>query len=95
MSSEVLHPIPGIVKLCVSPRHSRGFTSINYHTGLNVLWIWTIEEELVQQHIVKRVARPDPENPPSSPTLESMHNNRYGCILGYSVEPDGVADDHL
>jgi hypothetical protein len=24
-------------------------------------------------------------------SLESLHNNRHGCIMGYSVEPEGVA----
>ena len=42
-------------------------TILNYHTGLSALWTWAVEEGLVEQHIMKHVARPDPEKPAIKP----------------------------
>jgi site-specific recombinase XerD len=39
----------------------------NYHIGLSALWTWALDEGLVQQHIIKRVARPVAEKPAIKP----------------------------
>ena len=36
-------------------------TLLNYHIGLSALWTWALDEDLVSEHIVRRVKRPKPE----------------------------------
>lgn len=36
-------------------------TILNYHTGLSALWTWAVSEDLAQQHVVKMIERPKPE----------------------------------
>jgi site-specific recombinase XerD len=42
-------------------------TLLNYHTGLSALWTWAVSEDLVEQHILRRVIRPKPEEPAIKP----------------------------
>jgi integrase/recombinase XerD len=42
-------------------------TLLNYHTGLSALWTWAVSEDLVEQHILKKVIRPKPEEPAIKP----------------------------
>jgi site-specific recombinase XerD len=45
-------------------------TKLNYHTGLAALWTWMIEEELVEEHVVRQVKAPKPEKPVVQPLSE-------------------------
>jgi integrase/recombinase XerD len=42
-------------------------TLLNYHTGLSALWSWALGEGIVTSHIVRQVAKPDPEKPAIKP----------------------------
>jgi site-specific recombinase XerD len=45
-------------------------TVLNYHIGLSALWTWALEEELVDEHLIRKVRRPDPEKPVIIPFTE-------------------------
>ncbi len=45
-------------------------TILNYHTGLSSLWRWALEEELVEENIIRKIAPPDPEKPEINPFTE-------------------------
>lgn len=55
----------------ITPSHVRRFlgslnglsakTALNYHVGLSALWTWAIAEDLAQEHIVRKVQAPKPE----------------------------------
>jgi integrase/recombinase XerD len=46
-------------------------TVLNYHTGLSALWTWCLNENLVSEHIVTKVARPKPEQRDIKPYNQS------------------------
>jgi site-specific recombinase XerD len=55
-------------------------TVLNYHTGLSALWTWAAEEDLVKHHIIKKVARSDPEKPAIKPyTREDVEAMLAAC----------------
>ena len=41
--------------------HLSAKTLLNYHTGLAALWTWATKEGIADQHIVRQVQRPKPE----------------------------------
>ena len=44
-----------------SLEHLSAKTLLNYHTGLAALWTWAVKEKIVDEHVVRRVERPKPE----------------------------------
>jgi integrase/recombinase XerD len=46
-------------------------TQLNYHTGLSALWTWAVAEGIAERHVVREVARPDPEDPAIVPFSEA------------------------
>lgn len=50
-----------VEKFLASVPHLTKKTLLNYHIGLSALWTWALGEELVEKHIVRKVARPRPE----------------------------------
>jgi integrase len=63
-----------------SCNHLSKETLLNYHTGLSALWTWSLEEDLVEHHIIKKVARPDPEKPAIKPyTREDIEAMLAAC----------------
>jgi len=46
-------------------------TLLNYHTGLSALWTWAVDEDLVKEHIVRRVSPPRPEKREVQPYSEA------------------------
>lgn len=36
-------------------------TVLNYHIGLSALWTWAVNDGIVSEHVVQKVARPRPE----------------------------------
>ena len=46
-------------------------TLLNYHTGLSALWTWALDERLVKEHVVRRVAPPRPEKRDVQPYSEA------------------------
>jgi site-specific recombinase XerD len=68
-------------------------TILNYHTGLSALWTWALSENLVADHILRRVVPPKPEKPEINPFTETdlkalldatEHTNSY---LGRARKP--------
>ena len=64
----------------IKPEHIRAFlaeqtvskkTILNYHVGLSSLWTWALREELVTEHIVRKVRRPKPEKKAIKPYSEA------------------------
>ena len=64
----------------ISANHVRSFlaeqsvskkTVLNYHVGLSSLWTWALQEELVTEHIVRKVRRPKPEKKAIKPYSEA------------------------
>ncbi|MCJ7534770.1 MAG: tyrosine-type recombinase/integrase [Anaerolineales bacterium] len=45
-------------------------TILNYHIGLSALWTWAIKEELVEEHIIRRITRVKPEKKAIKPYTE-------------------------
>jgi site-specific recombinase XerD len=70
----------------ITPRQIRRFlnsldglsakTLLNYHIGLSALWTWAVQEGLAEQHIVRKVQPPRPEQrqivPYTQRDIESM-----------------------
>ena len=64
----------------ITADHIRGFlavqnvskkTLLNYHIGLSALWTWAVNDGLVDDHILRNVARPKPEKKVIKPYRES------------------------
>ena len=45
-------------------------TLLNYHVGLSALWTWAGAENLVKEHILRKVTRPKPEKRAVKPYTE-------------------------
>ena len=64
----------------ITPNHIRMFLAsqdvskkslLNYHIGLSALWTWAYNDDLVSEHIVRKVRRPKPEKKAIKPYLET------------------------
>lgn len=66
-------------------------TLYNYYVGLSAFWTWAVSEELVTEHIVKKIPRPKPELPDIIPyseddvkkMLSSLERSRVYQRRGY------------
>lgn len=50
-----------IVRFLANFNHLSKKTLNNYHIGLSSLWTWMVNEEIVEEHIIRKVRRPRPE----------------------------------
>jgi site-specific recombinase XerD len=59
-------------------------TLLNYHVGLSALWTWAESEELVKEHIIRKVPRPKPEKRAIKPYTEDEVRSMLNA-LSYSM----------
>ncbi len=45
-------------------------TVLNYHTGLSALWTWALKERIVDEHTIRQVKAPNPEDKDIIPFTE-------------------------
>ena len=53
---------------------------LNYHIGLSALWTWAVEEDLVDEHIIRKVKRMKPEKKSIKPYSEDDIKNMLNAI---------------
>ena len=61
---------PLVVKAFLAEQPVAKKTLLNYHVGLSALWTWALGEEIVDEHIIRKVRRPKPEKKAIKPYLE-------------------------
>ena len=73
----------------ITAEHIRGFLAaqdvskkslLNYHIGLSALWTWAVKEDLVSEHVVRKVRRPRPEKKAIQPYRESEIKAMLGAL---------------
>jgi integrase/recombinase XerD len=61
---------PMDVKVFLAEQEVSKKTLLNYHVGLSALWTWAVAENIVDEHIIRKVRRPKPEKKAIKPYTE-------------------------
>ena len=56
-------------------------TLLNYHVGLSALWTWAEAENLVKEHILRKVHRPKPEKRAIKPYTENEVRSMLNALV--------------
>jgi site-specific recombinase XerD len=68
--SPIVEITPNDIRAFLAAQSVSKKTLLNYHIGLSALWTWAVREDLVGEHVVRKVRRPRPEKKAIKPYRE-------------------------
>lgn len=61
-------------------KHVSNKTLLNYHIGLSSLWTWAVKDDVVENHIMRKVPRPKPEKRRIDPYSPNEVNRMLSAV---------------